>query len=66
MKFLYKIFFIFLLNTTPLLADDASDWLKLQIDIILDAYNNTSLSKVDRFNFIEDSIKVDEKKRQFF
>ena len=56
MNFLYKIFFIFLLNTTPLLADEASDWLKLQIDIILDAYNNTSFSKVDRFNFIEDSI----------
>ena len=55
-NFLYKIFFIFLLNTTPLLADEASDWLKLQIDIILDAYNNTSFSKVDRFNFIEDSI----------
>ena len=44
------------MNTTPLLADEASDWLKLQIDFILDAYKNTSISKVDRFNFIEDSI----------
>ena len=44
------------MNTTPLLADEASDWLKHQIDIILDAYENTSMSKVDRFNLIEDSI----------
>ncbi len=56
MNFLYKIFFIFLLNATPLLADEASDWLKQQIDTILDAYKNTSISKVDRFNLIEDSI----------
>ena len=44
------------MNATPLLADEASDWLKQQIDTILDAYKNTSISKVDRFNFIEDSI----------
>ena len=56
MNFLYKIFFILLLNTTPLLADEASDWLKQQIDTILDAYKNTSISKVDRFNLIEDTI----------
>ena len=56
MRFLYKIFFIFLLNATPLLADEASDWLKQQIDTILDAYRNTSISAVDRFNYIEDSI----------
>ncbi|HJL58462.1 MAG: ABC transporter substrate-binding protein [Pelagibacteraceae bacterium] len=56
MNFLYKIFFIFLLNATPLLADEASDWLKKEIDNILDAYKDTSVSKVDRFNLIEDSI----------
>ena len=56
MNFLYKIFFIFLLNTTPLLAGEASDWLKQQIDTILDAYKNTSISNVDRFNLIEDTI----------
>ena len=55
-NFLYKIFFIFLLNATPLLADESSDWLKQQIDTILDAYRNTSISNVDRFNLIEDSI----------
>ena len=56
MNFLYKVFFIFLLNTTPLLADEASDWLKQQIDVILEAYKDTSISKVDRFDLIEDTI----------
>ena len=56
MSFLCKVFFILFLSTTTLFADEASDWLKQQIDYILDAYKNTSISKVDRFNFIEDSI----------
>ena len=56
MSFLYKIFFIFLLSTTPLIADEASDWLKQEINIILDSYKNESISKIDRFNLIEDTI----------
>ena len=56
MSFLCKVFFILFLSTTTLFADEASDWLKQQIDTILDAYKNTSISKVDRFNHIEDSI----------
>ena len=56
MSFLCKVFFILFLSTTTLFADEASDWLKQQIDTILGAYKNTSISKVDRFNFIEDSI----------
>ena len=56
MRFLYKVFFILLLSTTPLIADEASNWLKKEIDVILDAYKNTSISNVDRFNLIEDTI----------
>ena len=56
MSFLYKLFFILLLSTTPLIADEASDWLNKEIDVILDAYKNTSISNVDRFNLIEDTI----------
>ena len=56
MSFLCKVFFILFLSTTTLLADEASDWLKQQIDIVLDTYKNTSISKVDQFNIIEDSI----------
>ena len=56
MRFLYKVFFILLLSTTPLIADEASDWLNKEIDVILDAYKNTSISKVVRFNLIEETI----------
>ena len=56
MSFLYKIFIILLLSTTPLIADEASDWLKKEIDVILDTYNNTSISNVDRFKLIENTI----------
>ena len=44
------------MSTTPLIADEASDWLRGEIDAILDAYKNTSISEVDRFILIEDSI----------
>ena len=56
MSFLCKVFFILFLSTTTLFADEASDWLKQQIDTILGAYKNSSISKVDRFDLIEDSI----------
>ena len=56
MSFLYKIIIILLLSTTPLIADEASDWLRKEIDFILDAYENTSISIVDRFNLIENTI----------
>ena len=58
MFFLYKVFFIFilLLNTTQLLADEASDWLKIEIDDILSTYRNTSISKTDRFSLVENTI----------
>ena len=56
MSFLCKVVFILFLSTTTLFADETSDWLKNEIDIILDAYKNTSISKVDRFNLIEDAI----------
>ena len=56
MSFLCKVFFILFLSTTTLFADEASDWLKLQIDYILDAYENTSMSKAEKFNLVEDSI----------
>ena len=58
MRFLYKFFFILLLSTTPLIADEASDWLNKEIDVILDAYKNTSISNIDRFNLIEDTINI--------
>ena len=44
------------MGTTPLIANDASDWLKNEIDVILDSYRDESISKIDRFNLIEDTI----------
>ena len=56
MSFLYKIIIILLLSTSSLIADEASDWLRGEIDSILDAYKNSSISNVDRFNLIEKTI----------
>ena len=53
---LYFIFFILVFLSGPLLADEASEWLKIEIDKILKAYENESLSNEDRFLKIEDTI----------
>ena len=38
------------------MAQEASDWLKKEIDIILDSYKNENMSKETRFLMIEDTI----------
>ena len=53
--FFQTIFFIFLLSS-EVLADNASNWLKKEIDIILNAYKNTNTSNEIRFLMIEDTI----------
>lgn len=56
MRLLLKtIFFIFLINKS-ILADEAADWLKTEIDFILNAYNNSSTSNETRFLMIENTI----------
>ena len=47
---------ILLLSTSFLKADETSDWLKKEIDTILNAYKNTSLSNSERFELIENTI----------
>ena len=56
MKFLYKIFVILLLSTSFLNASESSEWLRSEIDTILNAYKNTSFSNVERFELIENTI----------
>ena len=56
MKFLLKIFFIFFLISPQVKASNASEWLKLEIDNILNAYKNENISNVDRFKYIENTI----------
>ena len=53
---LFIIIFIFISST--LRADEASDWLKKEIDNILNAYNNKNISSTDRYSLIENSINT--------
>ena len=56
MKILYFIIFLSFLLPNQTMAQEASDWLKKEIDIILDAYKNENMSKETRFLMIEDTI----------
>ena len=54
---LFKIFFIFLcLNTSIAKADDTINWLKTEIDTILNAYKNPDINNAERFDLIEYTI----------
>jgi len=56
MKNMYKFLFVFLLISNSLFADEATNWLKKEIDYILNAYNNEDLNNIERFNYIEDTV----------
>jgi len=56
MKILYFLFFLSFFLPSQIMAEEASDWLKNEIDIILDAYKNENMSKETRFLMIEDTI----------
>ena len=53
--FFQTIFFIFII-TRAVFADDASNWLKKEIDFILSAYNNSNTTNETRFLMIENTI----------
>jgi len=56
MRLLVQTIFLFFLLTQEVFADDASNWLKKEIDIILDAYKDNSFTKIERFQYIESTI----------
>lgn len=56
MKLLYKIIFFIFLTTNQLYADESSEWLKSEIDFILEAYKNSDISKEKRFLMIENTV----------
>ena len=56
MRILYFVIFLFLILPSQSMAQEASNWLKKEIDIILDAYKNENMSKETRFLMIEDTI----------
>ena len=56
MKIKLIIFFFVILISKTLYADKTSDWLKGEIDIILEAYKNQNLSNENRFLLVEKTI----------
>ena len=57
MKFLkIFLFFYFLLSSTTILGDEASNWLKKEIDTILKLYQNENLPNENRFLIVEQTI----------
>ncbi len=57
MKFLKCfVFFYFFLSSSAILGDEASDWLKKEIDIILSSYQNENLPNENRFLMVEQTI----------
>ena len=56
MRFIVYIIFSIFFISQNLFANEASNWLKKEIDIILDAYQNINISKETKFLMIEDTI----------
>ena len=56
MKIKLIIIFFTIFISKNLYSDETSDWLKREIDIILEAYKNQSLSNENRFLLIEKTI----------
>ena len=57
MKFLkFFVFFYFFLSSSTILGDEASNWLKKEIDIILSSYQNENLPNENKFLMVEQTI----------
>lgn len=56
MKFLTIIVLIFFFITSHAKADEVTDWLKLEIDKILNTYKDDSISNIERFQYVENTI----------
>ena len=56
MSLFLKITVIFFLFNSTLQADEVASWLKKEIDTILEAYKNPSLSNYKRFELIEETV----------
>ena len=50
MNKIYKLLFVLLLISNSLFANEATNWLKKEVDYILDVYKNDNLSNIDRYN----------------
>ena len=59
MKFKFIIIFFIIFISKNLYSDETSEWLKREIDIILEAYKNENLSNENRFLLVEMEIFSD-------
>jgi len=56
MRLLFKVLIILLLFTSISKAEKSTDWLKNEIDKILEAYKQSSLSSVEKFKLVENTV----------
>ena len=53
---IFIFYFIFIIISSPLYGNEVTDWLKKEIDIILNAYQNENLPNENRFLMVEQTI----------
>jgi ABC-type transporter MlaC component len=56
MRFLYIFIFVISFSNGKVFADEASNWLKKEIDVILESFRNQNISKEKRFLMIENTV----------
>ena len=56
MKFKLIVIFFIIFISKNLYSGETSEWLKREIDIILEAYKNQNLSNENRFLLVENTI----------
>ncbi len=56
MKLLIKVIFVIFIISPSLKANEVTDWLKNEIDTILMAYKNSTISNSEKFDLIEETI----------
>tara|TARA_B100001123_G_C15208295_1_gene986173 strand:- start:60 stop:662 length:603 start_codon:yes stop_codon:yes gene_type:complete len=56
MRYLIFIIYLSIFISFQTKANDVTDWLKSEIDYILEAYKNENLSESEKFDYIEDTI----------
>ena len=56
MKLLFKVIFIFFIFVSSAKSSEVTNWLKDEIDTILRAYQNSSITNPEKFNLIEKTI----------
>ena len=56
MRNIYKYLIVFVLLSNSSFANEAVNWLKIEVDYILNVYKNNDFSKEEKFEYIENTI----------